>query len=272
VRLNECGLPNPSFSIVIPTMNLEGWRVKNCLWSIRQQTEQNIQVIISDVNSDKTHLEELSRLARGFDCTFIHHERPIWSIAFAYNAGLRECVGKCAATIDADVIFERKAIADTIALMGERGDKAVIRQPIFLGDGGDYSSLKFPEAYEWLSTQPEKYISPSVGSFFCAPLKWWNMVHGYDERFEMYALEDWEIWRRASRSRLRKILVGGKFKSHPFENPRVGCKLYHQPHPPFMNRVGIDETTFNSFKARNKEIYNGDPSTIVRNTERWGIG
>ena len=149
--LNISGLPNPIFSIIIPTWNLEDWRIRNCLWSLRQQTEQNVEVIISGINSDAEHLESLKQMATHFDVTLYHAKRDLWSIAVAYNIGLRRCRGKCAATIDADIIFEPNVIEDTVQILEGNPRQLVVRQPIFLGNGVDCSSLKFPSSYHELS-------------------------------------------------------------------------------------------------------------------------
>lgn len=267
--IHQGGPPNPIFSIIIPTMNLEEWRVRNCLWSLRQQTEQNVEIIISDINSDAEHLESLRQLSERFDATLYHAKRDVWSITLAYNIGIRRSRGRCAATIDADIIFEPKVVEDTLWIFGGRSKQAVIRQPIFLGVGVDCSSLNFPAAYKELSKQPDLYIAPSVGSFFCAPRDWWFKVRGYDERFQMYGIEDWEIWKRSGRDKLRKVFIGKKCKL-PIQPPRGGCKLYHQFHLPFQKRAGISIKEYNLYRERNRLIYDGDTS-IIRNDENWGL-
>lgn len=270
-ELERCNLTYPETSVVIPTMNLEEWRVKNCLWSLRQQTEQNIEVIISDINSDAEHLEQLRQLSRQFDAALYHLERDVWSIAVAYNVGLRRSRGKYAGTIDADIIFEPGVIEDTLMIFGGRENCTVIRQPVFLGVGVDNSSRKFPASYAELSRQPEIYQSPSLGSFFVAPTSWWNGVHGYDERFQMYGLEDWEIWRRAGKSKMRKVLIGCAHRlKFPKQPPREGCKLYHQFHQPFQKRAGVSMEDYEEYRKSNQLIYGGD-SSIVRNDENWGL-
>lgn len=269
-ELNSCGLPNPAISIITPTWNLEGWRVRNCLWSLRQQTEQNVEAIIVDINSDTEHLENMRQLSERFDATLYHVELPTWSIAIAYNIGLRRSRGKYAATIDADIIFERRAIEDTLKVIGNEQSLAVIRQPSFLGGGVDCSSLKFPECYEELSKQPSKYVSPSVGSFTCAPLKWWNKVRGYDERFAGYGIEDWEMWRRLSRDRMRRYLIGYKFNGYTLHPPERDCKLYHQPHPQFRERCNMRGEEYDAHRRSNRLIYDSDLS-IVRNNGNWGM-
>jgi len=270
--IHRGGPPNPTFSIIIPTMNLEEWRVRNCLWSIRQQTEQNVEVIIADINSDAEHLESLRQLSERFDATLYHAERSVWSIAVAYNVGLRRCRGKCAATIDADIIFEPEVVKDTLWVFGGGDRQSVIRQPVFLGVGVDCSSLMFPACYPELTKQPEVYISPSVGSFFCAPRSWWFKVRGYDERFEMYGLEDWEMWRRSGKDKQRKVLIGNVKKSRfPEKPPRIGCKLYHQSHLAFQKRAGVSVEDYEKYHGVNQSIYSSDALVIIRNDEHWGL-
>lgn len=269
--LNVSGVENPEITVVVPTMNLEEWRVRNCLWSLSVQSEKRVEVLVSDVNSGHSHLSALWKLCKRFDATMIHAEVPEWSISLAYNIGVRRAKGRFIATTDADIIFEYDAVRDTMRVFKENQDSYVVRQPVFLQEGYDCRNLSFPEAYSSLSAQPQIYVAPSVGSFTAVNRSWWMKVKGYDERMSLYGSEDWELWRRALRMRVPMRLVGeAKELQYPKTVPNPNCRLYHQWHPAFSERSGTPKMVVEKQKLVNREIYLGDQS-IVRNQGKWGM-
>ena len=246
--------------------------MKNCIESLACQTEGWIETIISDYGSDESHLKELVALSKDYGVTLIHVDTDhIWSISKAYNVGLRRSHGKYAATIDADIVFEPDVIRKTLEILDRNSSAFVIRQPIFLGEGVKYSTMKLPDDYDVLDKEPEVYVAPSVGSFCATMREWWFKVRGFDERFNGYGSEDWEMWRRATHGGRRIVLIG---KDVGFKFPKIApeenCKLYHQWHPSTSIRMGLPESELEAHRGRNREIYSGDKS-LVRNGPDWGL-
>lgn len=270
-ELNRSNIRNPEISIVVPTFNLEEWRVRNCLKSLRLQSEKNIELIVSDYGSDAKHVESMLTISKAFNASLYHSKADEWSIGCAYNVGIRRSMGKFVATIDADIIFEPEVIRDTMNRLQVHANAVIVRQPIFLSKSVDCPNLILPESYPLLDAQTPEYRSPSVGSFTIVNRNWWFAVRGYDERMTLYGSEDWEMWRRANRLHNKIILIGEDTRfQFPKQRVPPNCKLYHQWHQDIHERLSLPKEVVDNQRKVNREVYYlGDQST-VRNNEGWG--
>jgi glycosyltransferase involved in cell wall biosynthesis len=206
---------------------------------------------------------------RHFDCKVIHIPNVEWSPPRACNIGIRRAEGDTIIKIDADLILEPEALEDT--LQYTKHHVFVIRQPLYLPEELDLSSLRFPRDYNKLRTLKTHYQLPSYGGFFAVNRDWWHKIRGYDERYVWYGCNDWDLWQRGLRSGLRRIIFGkeGLKKMMGITDYKENSKVYHQWHEKPWKRLKISRDKFDAYKKRNRKIYN-EANNILRNTEEWG--
>ena len=109
-------MTKPSLSIICPTLNEERFLAK-LLWSIRQQTYKDLEIIVVDSYSK----DLTSRVAKLFDCTVVQTEGRV---SKARNIGTELAKGDYILYLDADVVFQRTTWLDEfLALVEEKGAK-----------------------------------------------------------------------------------------------------------------------------------------------------
>jgi len=257
-------------SIVVPIRNLERWRIKNLLSSIRQNSPT--ETILSDYGSNQESLKHLMELSVEYDATLLHVETDgLWSRGLANNIGIRRSIGSNIIVIDGDVIMEPNVIEDSFRLL--KDGCFVIRQPVFLDGQFNYNSLSLPEDYDKLRLEKEVYMGPSLGAFLAAPKSKWFELRGYDERMRGWGSGDWEIRWRLMVSVRNEVIIGkadAPDKRYGVVPPQSGCNVYHQWHVEPSERLGLSKELFDYHKKANQLLWGGDLS-IIRNDEHWGL-
>lgn len=96
----------PLVSVVIPAYNAETF-IERTLYSVLQQTYQNIEVlVINDGSSDST-TNIVERIAKADSRLHLYHQKNA-GVAAARNLGIQQSKGKLIAFIDADDLWHRE--------------------------------------------------------------------------------------------------------------------------------------------------------------------
>lgn len=261
-----------SVSLVIATHNIDAPRMQNLLESIQCQTIcDKIETIIVDYASTQENQEQLQKITTPFNCNVYTINQGEWSPPRANNIGIRKTSAKTVIKIDADLILEPRAVEDTLHHMKNKRT-FIIRQPLFLPRQLDLSTLAFPRDYERIKNEKLHYQLPSYGGFFAAPRQWWHRIRGYDERYRLYGCNDWDLWNRALRDGMNRVIFGEPnlkgMKGITAYTPN--SRVYHQWHPKPWIRLNVSTERFESYKKKNRQIYN-DSKGVIRNNKDWGM-
>jgi len=252
----------PLISIVIPIRNRHGARVRNCLESIKVQSIKTIEIVIADYGSNEPNYEKLIETLKPFECIVFHHSTDeIWSRPIANNMGIRRAWGEYIMTLDVDCILEQRVVEHVVRLHEENPNNIIASQVYHLKEEFDIENITLPQDYGKLRKFSEMY-RPGFGALISVPREWWHKVRGYDERMSGWGASDNDIWGRAKRSGLQRIMLT--------EHPPPYAKIFHQWHKihGIANEIGQKEF-FRLYKI-NKSIWKND-RTIVRNDANWGL-
>ena len=258
-------------SLVIATHNIDTPRVRNLLESIQCQTiHSEIETVIVDYASTEDNQTQLQETVNPFNANIYIVNHKEWSPPRANNIGLRKESAKTIIKIDADTILEPRAVEDTLNHMKTR-KTFIIKQPLFLPRQLDLSTLQFPRDYKRIAGEKLHYQLPSYGGFFAAHRQWWHRVRGYDERYLLYGCNDWDLWNRAIRSGMNRIIFGkpGNKGMRGITAYTNNSRIYHQWHPKPWIRLNIAKETFEKHKKKNRQIYNAS-TDVIRNNADWG--
>ena len=91
-------------SVVVPIYNIEETLLKNCIWSIINQTEKNIEVFLVDDGSTNNSLEICNFFKKDFRVAVIHQENC--GVSVARNVGLERAHGEWIMFVDPDDYLE----------------------------------------------------------------------------------------------------------------------------------------------------------------------
>lgn len=111
-------MPDPLVSVIIPTKNSEKF-IGRCLESIKNQTYQNLEIIVVDNNSTDSTKE----IARGFTDKVLNYgpERSA-----QVNFGVTQASGGYVYKVDSDFILDRKVVEQCIKKAEEGCDAIVV--------------------------------------------------------------------------------------------------------------------------------------------------
>lgn len=249
-------LESPVFTLVIPTRNRYGARMRNCMRGIQLQTQKGIEVVIADYGSSKKGLERTLKTLEPFDCTVYHYKTgDVWSLSRARNIGIRRANAKYVASLDVDCIMEPDVVKTSVIRYEENPNYFVVSRVCHCPKDLDVKSLVLPQDYQLLRGRCE-CVRPGVGAYMSAPREWWFKVRGFDERMKRWGAEDDDIKKRARKDG-RHLHVLSRKKDQ-------GRRIYHQWHPKSGARL-------NSRRQQriNLRIFKKD-NTLIRNKENWG--
>ena len=251
-------LESPVFTLVIPTRNRYGARMRNCMRGIQLQTQEGIEVIVADYGSSEKGLTRMLKTLDPFDCTVYHYKTDnVWSLSRARNIGIRRANTKYVASLDVDCIMGIDVVQTTIKRYKEKPNYFVVNRVCHGLEDLDVKSLILPQDYPRLR-QTCKCVRPGVGAYMSAPREWWFKVRGFDERMKRWGAEDDDIKKRARRDGRRVHVLSRK------KDREIGMKIYHQWHP--KSKARLNSRTQQRINLR---IFKKD-NTIIRNNKHWG--
>jgi glycosyltransferase involved in cell wall biosynthesis len=104
-------------SVVIGVKNRNDHKLRNTLWSIRNQDypENLVEILIVDYESNITAKKAAEKLALEFKALFIPLTNTVgWNKSKCYNYGIKKASGKFIVSCDADIIFEKNYFDEMI--------------------------------------------------------------------------------------------------------------------------------------------------------------
>lgn len=255
-------LTQPMLTVVIPIRNTSGWRIRNCIRSLKIQSLESFTTIIADYGSSTKDFEQLMRDLENFDCSIYRcSTERVWSLSIARNMGIQRAMGKIVVTVDSDLIFEPNVLSTIVEQHGKLENPFVVSTVCNIYENVRLKKIRLPEDYVKFRNCRQR---PGRGGVMSAPRDWWHKVRGFDERMKGWGAEDDDMWARAGRDK-RDLLDIQSLKL-----PNI--KVYHQWHPiPFLIRTKqISKEKYKELWRMNKNIWKGD-ETIIRNDEKWGL-
>lgn len=186
---------NPLVSIVIPTKNSEKF-IGCCLESVKDQTYQNLEIIVVDNNStDRT--KEIAK--KHADKIFNYGPER----SAQRNFGAKNCTGEYMVFIDSDMKLSRKVILSCVEKIKEnKSIKGIVIPEESFGEGFWAECKKLEKSFyvgiDWME-----------GARFFDKKAFWR-AGGYDEN--MISGEDWDLSQKvAEKNKIGRI---GEFIFH----------------------------------------------------------
>ena len=185
----------PSVSAIIPTKN-SGETIGICLKSVREQTYNNIEVVVVDgYSSDNTR-----EIAERFDAKLIESEVRR---SEARNIGAEKAMGEYILFLDSDMELTLEVVEECVNKVKE-GYDAVIIPEVSVGVGF-WAKCKALEKSCYIG---DELIEAS--RFFKREV--FDAVKGYDPKLE--AAEDWDLNQRIRKTGYRVGRINALIKHH----------------------------------------------------------
>jgi len=249
----------PLVSVVIVTYNSMPL-ILDTLNSIKVQTYDNIELIVSDDNSTDETVTECQRWMEENKERFVHCEVITTSkntgVAPNANRGVRKCHGEWIKVLGGDDLFLPTAIEDVMSFVTPEMDVVVSQYYSFVEKNGKrqiqgcFPSYKLKDFYEGDNKYqkehiPYVFVDATIGYFIRK--KVFDSVGGYEERYPM--IEDVPMFFK---------LVQSGYKLHLFEKPcflyRIAESITHVPKTRIYN-IRFKESSLKFHReVRNKYV------------------
>lgn len=178
-------LEQPLVSIIIPGKN-EGKHIYKLVMSLREQTYQNIEIIVVDDGSDDdTPFIGRDMEKNGFIDKFIRNEFR-GGKASAANLALRFSTGKYVIHMDADCSYNRDAVFEIIVPFYENNNIGAI--------GGNVMVKNYKDSLATTLQAVEYYDSISIGRIVSSHLGIYRVISGAFGAFKMEAIQKIQGW------------------------------------------------------------------------------
>lgn len=247
-------------TVVIGVRNRCGHRLVNALRSIRAQEYPGVvQVIVVDYGSEPEQARGTREICEEHRARYVAIEHAgVWSRSRCLNVGLRLADTKFLMTSDVDVVLSPRYLADAVGLLGSAPLSIVCSRMLDLPEESAPALARAAESgelrlEEWRGLAEPRYdwIHPSIGVGYT---RFYQLIRGYDEYYEVWGMEDDDLMRRFTYLGLRPRALGTE------------SFYLHQWHPKLD---GIPEGRSAEPVLRNQEYFRKTHS-IVRNGGDWG--
>jgi glycosyl transferase family 2 len=247
-------------TVVIGVRNRSDHRLVNALRSVRAQEYPGaVRPIVVDYGSEPGQARCTREICEAFGARYVAVERAgVWSRSRCLNVGLRLADTKFLMTSDVDIVLSPRYLADAIRLLGSAPLSIVCSRMLDLPEETAPALARAAETgelrlEEWRRLAQPRYdwIHPSIGVGYT---RFYQLIRGYDEYYEVWGLEDDDLMRRFTYLGLRPKALG------------TGSFYLHQWHP---KMDGIPEGRSAEPVLRNQAYFQKTHS-IVRNGDDWG--
>ncbi len=233
--MNNCKITTIA-GIKVPPSFRNKRTVGKHLRSLVNQDYPNERILV-DFGSDKESLKWIREITKETKTRLVEVTRDteVWNESRVINIGIKASRTKYVLLTGADMIFEENLIGEVVRVLKKK--KAVVRcrQTDLNADG----------------TILKRYHSKSaMGSCMGFNRDWLMKVHGYDENFKGWGLQDCDLFLRAQADGLPVEWVQGR------------TEIYHQWHPEASKKdIKANIAYINKFE-------HGRP--VIRNLGKWG--
>lgn len=208
------------------------------------------EIIISDYGSSDPSLSR--DVAEFYGARWVSTPGdPVWSRSRALNAGLAVAKGRLLISTDADMLFAPGTFDAVHSEAMAGAPCAVFLQCRDLPEDLADEYLDAAEGIPWTDLERRSRLRPrwGMGGLMAMDRDGFSLLHGYDERLQIYGREDLDFALRARRSG-RRI--------HWVSDSRA--RMYHMWHPPTL--TSMEETdSGRQAMARNRQIVDSDKTT-----------
>jgi glycosyltransferase involved in cell wall biosynthesis len=194
---------NSLISVVIPTFNAERYILKTLI-SVQLQTYKNFEVlVIDDCSTDST--ESIVKKFAKSDSRFnflkldVNSNKP----AVPRNIGISQSKGEYIAFLDHDDIWFKQKLDRQIKILDRRPDLAMVHSHLWdFTDNSKFRGLVLlSNPYRRVSSysllRKHNVVQCSSALIRADVIK---KLNGFDERFELRAIEDYHLWLRLSKN------------------------------------------------------------------------
>ncbi len=252
--MNDDKTTPPSISVIIPIRNRSGFRLENCLRSLRWQTlpPKRVELLISDFGSAPEEARDIGDLAAKYDARVIRSDTDeIWNRSKSLNIAIRKARGDYILCTDADMIFEESFVPTVLErLTTSEGPVLVVCRCRDLPDMG-HERLFEREEYGALRARATMRQAAGTGACQAARTDWFHRIRGYDEKYLFWGFEDKDTVHRALKSGLSLSWI------------HDDTSMLHQYHLNVKNKRYLR-------KLINKTRYYLTRGRIVKNRRNWG--
>ena len=194
-------MSNPLVSVVVPVFNMEK-HIEETLLSIQNQSYTFFEVLVIDdysTDATKSIIEKFVKSDSRF--TYIKTLQNSNKPAVPRNIGLKHAKGKYVAFLDHDDIWFGKKIERQIRVLENRPDLAMVHSHLW--DFTERSKFRglvlLPNPFRRLAShellRKHNVVQCSSTLILTEVLK---ELNGFDERIELRAIEDYQLWLRLS--------------------------------------------------------------------------
>ncbi len=199
---------NPPFiSVVIPTYNHAQF-IRKAIASVLNQTYGNLEVIVVDNYSEDNTKEEVQSFQN--DCIHYYRFCNNGIIAASRNFGVRKSKGDIIAFLDSDDEWNRDKLEKQVKHLFVDSVCCVASNYTPIGNVLLWrSSLKFrdDELYKDYSYYSIILQNPVVNSSVIMRKETFVKLGGLDENPAFIAIEDWDLWLRASKAGKVRVIT-----------------------------------------------------------------
>jgi glycosyltransferase involved in cell wall biosynthesis len=218
----------PLVSVIIPTYNHARY-LGNAIDSVIAQKYPNIEIIVIDnYSTDETEAKVNEYLPGKIKYLKFNNQGVI---AASRNYGVNSAKGEMIAFLDSDDEWlEDKLTLQVSHLLGE-GVACVATNYLTIGDGSfiySQSKMRADTEYRDYTYQDLIIKNPVINSSTLMMKSLFQRLNGLDESPDLIALEDWELWLRASRTGKIRILTQKLVKYRIHDSNRRDKRDVHQ--------------------------------------------
>lgn len=188
-------IASPKVSVIIPTYNSAKYIIETINSIINQTVAPFEIIVVDDGSTDETGLLLESRFGDKIHYIYQENRGP----APARNTGIRNARGNLIAFIDADDLWLPQKLEKQIIYLKDNPEIALVYTNLYLfSDEGIKSPVKFRPHYGdgFLHLLRRNYIATST---VLVKKECFDKLGLFDERPEIEAAEDYEMWLRISR-------------------------------------------------------------------------
>lgn len=242
----------PRLSVIIPVRNRSGIRADNCLRSLRWQTLDDVEIVLSDFGSSDEERAGLAAIASRHEARIVYTATDaLWNRSRALNLGLQAATAPMAVCTDIDMLFSPTFLEEVVRGIEDHDGEALV--VCRCRDLPQSVPERAWEASDYPELERQSTFRQAMGTGACqgAPRSFFERVRGYDERYVYWGFEDKDMVSRAERAGLSLVWIHER------------TSMLHQWH----RRMAADKPLW---KYHNKLRFYLTKHRVVKNRDRWG--
>ena len=191
---------NNQYTILFAYRDRDVLRIKNCMHSLRNQSDERFEVVFVDYGSKEENAGKLRDILVDFSFAryyYVGHPGLLWNKSKAFNYGIKKSSTDYVITADIDLIFHPEFIEKISNVTFK--DSFTVFSYAYLPKS---QTVKDLEGKEFSELKPT-HIGNITGSGIY-PKKALEEIHGFDEFYHFYGSEDEDLFTRLENLGLNK--------------------------------------------------------------------